>query len=184
MYTKVLKMKSKSKFIVVDTSIARAAGGEDAVHPKAKQCRDFLRNIFTICHKVVLTDEIDAEWKKHQSKYTMLWRTAMISRKKLIIKKVCEIPKIQERLCKANNRKCELLAMKKDLLLINAAHDNDKIVASLDNTVRKCFSDASQSVGVLKDIVWVNPCEDHETIISWLKTGAKPDKRLMLGQNG
>ncbi|NTW81264.1 MAG: hypothetical protein HGB32_14135, partial [Geobacteraceae bacterium] len=170
-------MKSKSKCIVVDTSIAKAAGGENAVHPMAKQCRDFLRNILTICHKVVLTDEIDVEWKNHQSNFTRTWRLAMISRKKLIIKKACQIPKLQEAICKSSKRECDLQAMKKDLLLINAAHEHDKIIASLDNTVKKLFCDAAVTSGNLKTIVWVNPCEDHDVVISWLKAGAKAEKK-------
>ena len=67
--------------LVIDASIARAAGRTD--HPISKACRDFLEDVLKICHHVVLTKETSEEWKRHQSKFTLLWRSSMFARKKV-----------------------------------------------------------------------------------------------------
>ena len=50
-----------SRRLVIDASIARACGGEDAVYPTAKSCRDALMAVYDICHRVVMTEAIDEE---------------------------------------------------------------------------------------------------------------------------
>src|SRR5215471_15279536 len=73
----------RSKRLVIDASVARAAGGEDADSPTAKYCRDFLKAVLSICHHVVMTPEISEEWKQHQSRFTSQWRVSMEARKKV-----------------------------------------------------------------------------------------------------
>ena len=57
-----------SKRLVIDASVARAAGGEDATFPISVYCRDFLQAVLDISHRVVMTPDIRDEWNKHQSK--------------------------------------------------------------------------------------------------------------------
>lgn len=76
--------RQRSWGIVVDASIARASGGEDAVFPQSKHCRDFLRDMLEICHKIVMTEKIYEEWKKHESNFAKRWRIGMIARGKLV----------------------------------------------------------------------------------------------------
>src|SRR5260370_37873028 len=74
--------KVASQFLVIDTSIAQAAGPEGAGHPTAKHCRDFLLVIFDVCQRVVFTAAIEEEWKEHQSGFARKWRRAMFAQKK------------------------------------------------------------------------------------------------------
>ena len=76
-------MKNKqSKYLVIDASIARSCGGEDAKHPTSKNCRDFLKAVLKICHSMVMTDELQAEWNKHESTFARKWRVSMIAKRK------------------------------------------------------------------------------------------------------
>ncbi len=71
--------------------------------------------------------------------------------------------------------------MRKDYRLIEAAIVTDRIVISLDETVRILFAAVVRSVGKLRNIVWVNPSRTEEEFILWLENGAKPEKRRLLG---
>ena len=72
-----------SRQFVVDASVARAAGGQDASAEVSKNCRDILLDLLSICHQAVITQEILDEWKKHQSNFSRKWRVQMLGRKKV-----------------------------------------------------------------------------------------------------
>src|SRR5207302_9194650 len=75
--------KIRSQSLIIDASVARAAGPEEATHPTAKHCRDFLLAVADICHRIVLSDAIEAEWNSHQSGFARRWRRSMFARKKI-----------------------------------------------------------------------------------------------------
>ena len=58
-----------SKRLVIDADVAQAAGSETATHPRARHCRDFLDEVLTLSHRVVMTERINNEWKNHQSRF-------------------------------------------------------------------------------------------------------------------
>lgn len=89
-----------------------------------------------------------------------------------------DINRIEGKLAEKQNRH---EAMLKDIHLIEAALKSDKIVISMDETVRDCFHEIIQNIGTLKQIAWVNPCKDEETPIEWLKSGAALDRERLLG---
>ena len=110
----------RSWSIVVDASIARAAGGKDAVFPQSKHCRDFMRDMMEICHKIVMTDAIFEEWKKHESKFARTWRMGMIARRKLVQLAGVSDVDIKNEINDLAASPKDRAAMKKDALLIAA----------------------------------------------------------------
>ena len=72
-------------------------------------------------------------------------------------------------------------AMLKDTHLIEAALQADKIVISMDETVRYCFGEVAHQIQPLKLIVWANPCISEEAVIDWLQRGAPLEKERLLG---
>lgn len=173
--------KRKSKRLVIDTSVARAAGARDAIDTRSKQCRDLLTHILTICHQVVMTPELRDEWQKHQSHFTNAWRVAMVARKKMFF---VDPPAYAELLAQveataASDKLRE--AMFKDFLLIRAALETDRTIISGDEKARQPFTVAAQTIAELKAVVWVNPHEDHLAVIRWLERGAEPEPERCLG---
>jgi hypothetical protein len=71
-----------SRRIVVDASVARSAG--ETSHPDSTLCREFLLAMLKICHRVVLTPEIEREWRQHASRFSMRWLATMRSRRKAV----------------------------------------------------------------------------------------------------
>ena len=71
--------------------------------------------------------------------------------------------------------------MEKDFHLLQAALATDRTVISLDETVRDLFKRASQQVGEIQRIIWVNPDRTaEEQPIIWLQNGAPPETHRRL----
>ena len=170
-----------SRRLVIDASVARASGGEEATYPTSKHCRDLLQAVLTICHHVVLTPDITQEWNTHQSRFARLWRVSMVARKKIYHADIAIDQELHRKIQSSTVSARAQEAMRKDLLLITAALHTDKMVVSLDDTARAYFAAASKAVGEIRNIVWVNPGITDEAALKWLQNGAKPEKALRLG---
>lgn len=177
--------KGASKRLVIDASVARAAGGADAIHRGSRACRSFLDAVYQICHRMVLTHDIQTEWNKHQSGYARGWRVRMVSRKKLEIIDQDTDEAFQARIADAVTNPNEVDAVRKDIPLIEASLAADRLIASLDDTARRRFQACATTVTELQDIVWVNPTVESEQVVSWLRVGAlvEPERQLGFGQH-
>lgn len=169
-----------SRRLVIDASVARSAGGEQSTFPTSKHCRDFLKSVLSICHRVVMTPEIAEEWNKHRSNFARTWRVSMVARKKEIRLPSQHHEKLRTKIESAASSEKSCAAMLKDVHLLEAALATDSVVVSLDDVVKNLFSASCQSVGEIKSIVWVNPDEGNGKTQAWLEKGAKPDKNLRL----
>ena len=75
----------------------------------------------------------------------------------------------------------EIEVMQKDFHLLEAAWATDQSIISLEEIIRQLFARATQHVGEIRDIVWVNPerMEEEEPLV-WLENGAPPDDHRKL----
>ena len=174
--------KARSRQLVIDASVARAAGrGSEARTENKKHCRDFLQEVLSICHHMAMTPEVLEEWKKHESNFARKWRTSMVARRKHR-RGQPPIGKARTKaiLATAESQK-QADAMAKDLRLIEAALLSDRIVISCDEEARKLFRRAASTVPALRCIVWVNPTTEPTQVIDWLRRGAPAESGLLLG---
>ena len=176
-------MRSRTaRRLVIDASVAGAAGGAEAVHPTSKNCTEFLETVRDRCdHRVVMTPELSIEWNKHRSQFAMGWRKSMIARKRVYRVNPTIDEGLRNKIEKTATRERDREAMQKDFLLIEAAMATDNTVSSLDEVVRGLFTAAAVSVGEIRSVVWVNPDQTEEHPILWLENGAKPETARMLG---
>jgi hypothetical protein len=174
------------KLLVIDADIAQSAGGEDAIYPVPKQCRDFLAEVLKTGHRMVMTPALYSEWKEHESNFTRSWRTQMVSRKQVQRFGYAGNDITDEDLRNdieqhaPNPGACQY--MLDDVHLVEAALAAGQRVASRDERVRGHFSRVSQQIIKLRPIVWVNPSIPEETCIKWLKQNAPPDDERKLGK--
>ena len=194
------KANANSRVIVVDASVARAAGLEGATHPTSFHCAQFLQVMMAICHQAAFTEELSREWDKHQSSVARRWRSSMIAKKKLIYLESDGLDHLygsfreqilrdyaqrkqaypnDEFLDAAENNM--LNTVLKDVHLIDAAIKTDSRVASLEKEIRGHFRDLAPAVPDLKQIVWVNPAIPEEEAVAWLEQSAPPDAHRKLG---
>lgn len=172
-----------SRRLVIDASVARSSGGEDATFPTSKHCRDFLKAVLSICHRIVLTPEIRAEWHKHQSSFARKWLVSMFARKKVEQAGSVVNQELRDKIQDAAEGEKSWNAMLKDIHLLEAALATDKTVIALDEAVRDLFTRSSESVGIIRAIVWVNPDITSEEPLKWLELGARTDKERWLGRS-
>jgi hypothetical protein len=172
------KKSTPTYCLVIDCSVAHAAGGLDSKHPTGIMCRDFLQKVRGICHRMAWTSAIKAEWDRHKSKFATEWLLKMERLGKLRWLESMTHLSDDIKACKVESG--IEAALLKDCHLVEAALDSDSRVASLDDTVRKHFSDISVTIEVLKPILWVNPTNESEASDAWLEDGApnQPKRRL------
>ena len=162
--------RKMSKILVIDASVARSAG--ETEHPVSSACRQTLTTVLVICHRVVMCKEIAAEWRRHQSRFASSWLAAMQSKGKVVR---IELPKnstLNEKLDQLDVSENDKKAMMKDLHLIEAARQTDLRIVSSDEAARKLFRAATEHMGELSPIHWVNPTIEEDDCVGWLKSGA------------
>ena len=170
-----------SKRLVIDTDVAQASGDEDAIDPRAINCRDFLKEVRAQNHRVVMTRKISDEWKRHRSRFALEWRVSMDASRQVERINPLEDQTLEDKITRTTNDAHEIEAMEKDFHLLQAALATDQTVISLDETIRGLFKRASQQVGEIRDIIWVNPDRTaEEQPIAWLQDGAPPDAHRRL----
>ncbi|MYA70527.1 hypothetical protein F4009_17405 [Candidatus Poribacteria bacterium] len=170
-----------SKRLVIDTDVAQASGDEDATDPRAINCRDFLKEVRSQDHRVVMTREISDEWKRHRSGFALEWRVSMDARRRIDRIKPPENKELRDKVTVTASDEDEIEAMQKDFHLLQAALATDQTVISLDETGRQLFKRASQQVGEIRNIIWVNPDRaTEEQPITWLQNGAPPEPHRQL----
>ena len=175
-------MRSRdSKRLVVNASVARAAGGEEARASVSINCTEFLETFRAECpHHVVMTPELSEEWEENQSKFAATWLRSMIARKRFDYVGPPVHQALRDKIEEAATGENEIEDMRKDFHLLEAALATDQTIISLDETVRGCFARATGYVGEIREIVWVNPDHIEEEPLVWLQNGAPLEDRRQL----
>jgi hypothetical protein len=172
--------KVRSRVLVIDASIARAAG-ELSMHPTSRSCREFLRAVLQHRHRMAMTEAIQAEWNKHQSRFARGWRTSMVARKRIELVEVAPHLTLEKRIARAVADTFLAAIIDKDRRLIEAALVTEKRVTSLDDHVRKHLQDHLSELPEVRSICWVNPSTPEEEAVAWLEAGAPAERSRMLG---
>ena len=172
--------KVASRILIIDCSIAHAAGPEDAKHPTSKNCRDFLLAVLRICHRIGMSRAVADEWKRHRSGFARQWLVSMHARRKVALIRAEEDASLREVISTLAKTDKACRAMLKDVHLLESAAQSDRRVAALDETVRRLFAEISQHHKPIRSICWVNPDLEFEEASAWLDAGAPIDKSKQL----
>ncbi len=176
-------MRSRNlKRLVVNASVARAAGGEGATASLSINCTEFLEAFRDESpHHIVMTFELSEEWDKHQSNFAAEWLGNMIATRRFHYIELPQNRALYDEIEATVVREEDIDAMLKDFHLFGAALETDQTVISLDETIRGLFKRAFQQVSGIRNIIWVNPDRTaEEDPIVWLQNGAptEPNRRL------
>lgn len=179
-------MPQAAKLLVIDVNITCAASEKESADPITKSSRDFLRcMVETTSHKIVLTDAIRAEQRRHPSKFGESWLRTMFAKKRVHWIDAPADEMLRRKVEQTATSPNRLIHMQEDIHLIEAALKTDKTILSMDEEVKACFIHASRKVATLRMIGWINPCNtDHtldDTVIIWLQNGAEIERERTLG---
>ncbi len=175
-------MRSRGlKRLVVNASVARAAGGDGATASVSINCTEFLETFRDDSpHYVVMTFELSEEWDEHQSNFAAEWLGDMIATRRFHYIELPQNRALYDEIEATAVEEKDINAMLKDFHLLGAALETDQAIISLDETIRGLFKQASQQVGEIRDIIWVNPDRTEERPILWLQNGAPPEPHRQL----
>lgn len=105
----------------------------------------------------------------------------MVSRRRITTLNITIDDNLRRRIESNSANENQREAMRKDFRLIEAALAADKIITSLDEAVRLLFDAAATSVAELKRVAWINPDIVEEEYTLWLQSGAKHERKRLLG---
>ncbi len=158
--------------LVIDASIAKAAGTLESFNPIGIRCRDFLIAVRSVCHRMAWNEAIKAEWDRHQSIFAGQWLVTMMNLKKLRHVKDEALEVLRAAIEEHSGDENVATIMLKDAYLIEAALATDARIASLDDTARGHFCRLAATHEPLRQVIWVNPAIEEEQVIKWLEAGA------------
>jgi len=105
----------------------------------------------------------------------------MIARKKFSFDNDDEETTVVKALSSLELNGDQVRLLNKDAKLIGAALGFDGIVISRDDRARAEFSEASRSLGLFGEIMWVNPVAEYSDCLTWLRDGAPAVNQFQLG---
>jgi len=170
-----------SALFVIDTDLARACS--TSTRTPAPECLSFLDTLLEVCHRVVVSDELMEEWNRHTKSNAAFnrWLRRMFGRHKVKRCGTTEDEQLSRLVSARATSEEERDALRKDLHLVATARRYTARIASLDERARKAFSRLSAHDESLAIITWVNPKQDSEVLIDWLRSGAPADHDRFLG---
>jgi hypothetical protein len=176
-------MKVASRLLVIDTDIARACGGSD--RPPAPHCLSTLNAVLTICHRILLSEDLNAEWQRHagRNRAFMRWLRQMFGRKKVRRVTLSDTSELAGKLVQEGASDEERKQIAKDVHLLTTALQGDLRILSMDDRARRRYSQAAASITRIASICWVNPAKEDEQAIPWLEAGAPADPHRQLGNS-
>lgn len=178
---------STSKVLVVDASVMRAAGGEEATDPAPAHARDALKAILTICHRICVSPELREEWKRHRSRFAKRWLTQMYAAGKVLS---CEPPSCSAILADIRSfhsiTQSDIAAVEKDIHLIAVALATGQAVLSWDKRVavairKVCADRKTVTSKAVAHVLWIDPVTDSDALQAWLSETGPAQPYWQLG---
>jgi len=155
-------------------------------------CREFLQEVLTVCHRVILTHEIEREWQyvalqirsradEVRSRFLVGWMFAMGRKGKLLRPHVASDASLRDKINHLGLAEQTRQAISEDLHLIEAALTADQIVISRDDEVHGFLRSITRSCPEIRKVVWCNPVGLGNEGVEWLRDGARSVKVWQLG---
>jgi len=159
------KRRTKTCCLVIDASIAHAAGTLESSNPTGMRCRDFLIAVRGVCHRMAWSEAVKAEWDEHQSRFAAEWLVTMMNLKKLRPVKEDLSEHLREAIENHSADQNVVAIMLKDAHLIEAALATDLRIAAHDEAARGHFRRLAATLESIRRVIWVNPVGDDEDAI-------------------
>ena len=171
--------------IVVDASVARSAS-DPARHPTTVGCLALARALASkdCATGVFLSPQLQAEWKKHASRFMTSWLVSMEQRGRVRRERDRRVSDLRTAVAGVSDDGVRA-ALEKDLHLSEAAVLHGTPVASLDDRQRRFLSELAASYPAAGRIQWLNPvtCGASEWL-AWIKGGCSDQMMFRIAAEG
>jgi hypothetical protein len=145
---------------VVDATVGQAASST-ATAGVGKQCREFLMDIWVICHRVVMTDDIEREWRVHRSRFFVMWLSWMERAGKVAYVRECQRADIRACIEQARDELGDagVTALLEDIHLVEAALATDNRIVSLEVEAPELLARVEGIAREVDGVQWLNPAQ-------------------------
>lgn len=163
---------AQSKRLVIDACVAQGSGPPESTHPRATHCREFLLAVLRICYRMIETNEIIEEWKKHESNFARSWRVSMHSKRKIVTLDLRQDATLRTLIEEHAPDDAILKIILKDVHLIEAALGSDCRIVSVETKAFKHLRKLADHLPEIARLALVNPEDPAHDASQWLKDGA------------
>lgn len=156
------------------------SAGSSAISYESWSCREFLiLMLYNTEHKFAMTVDIKNQWDLVRSKIANQFLSIMSSKNRIeTLDSISNNIKIEfQNLELSQNIR---VSLEKDIHLIEAALEVDKIVISKDKKARLNFCIISDDLNDIKRIMWANPTVIEDDTMSWLEMEMPDDNNKKL----
>lgn len=164
--------------VVVDASVARSCSASQS--PPAPECFVALGAIREGALLVSVSEELQAEWKRHASRYFVQWLRDMTSRRRVSVDALARVAEIGGRLRRLAGA-AEAEAVEKDAHLAAAGVEHAGRVLSLDGRMRDKLARIATADAPWHElglVHWADPSiDDSGELCAWLRANA-PDEKV------
>ena len=171
--------KGRRRYLVIDASIAGAAGNRDA--DPSRPCTAALNAVLHTLHRLAMSGPLLEEWKRHQTRFARGWLLSMYARRLVDELDIGDDEPLRGRIEHAAPNANIAAILLKDAHLIELALASDERILSLDETARRHYHQAAQEIRELRRLCWVNPAVPDEQAVEWLVGGAHANRHRKLG---
>lgn len=163
-----------NKKLVVDANIARSAGDTTSA-PHSTHCREVLLAIFSKGYFLVMTEKMEAEWVKHQSNFSLLWRANMAKKNRIFFVSASEFQALHRLITNLAPRVINQKAVLKDFHVFASALASDRLIISDDLALRKHLVKLTGHHPPVGKLIWGSPLEEQDQCAVWVSAGAKQE---------
>ena len=157
--------------LVIDASIAYAAGTIFSLDPRASSCRDLLEIIGRKSYKIVMYKELLDEWTSESSPFAQEWLVKMVTAKHRVIEILLpDREDLHEKVRDHAPGHRKAFEMEEDLHLIKAALVTDRTILSCDKEAQTLFAKLTKHAEELKPIVWMDADDTYTK--DWIQGNA------------
>lgn len=158
-------MKIKCERFVLDADVARCAGLSEV--PSSKGARNVMQAMIKSETIAIFCPTLSEEWKKHRSKFSANWLSSMTAKKKILRVKPTE--SVANEIRAAAISEGDKRIAEKDVHIVDAAVNQNAIIASNDNAARAVFQQILNGSATMEALVWVSPTASSEEIVSLIE---------------
>lgn len=174
------KKRTRTCCLVIDASIAFAAGDWESQDPRGILCRELLRAVRGSGHRIAWSRAIEVEWDRNQSPFAARWRATMLNLRKLQPVKDEVLEELREAIEWHSNDRNVVAIMLKDVHLIEAALATGRRIAAWDVAARGHFTRLALTFERIRPVNWVDPTVEDEQAIAWVERGAPLERSRRL----
>ena len=135
------------------------------------RCREILQSILSVCHRAVFNGVMREDWQRHESAFARRWRVQMASRRKIVNASAEDDVGLEQAIGEGAPSSKAATQLMKDIHLVVAALQTDRVILTLDDRARKGFEALAGTYRGLNRLRWLDPSREHDEIQTWLKGG-------------